>query len=314
MRYVFARRLRPRLPGALAACFLLSCVQGPDPAGLAAGVGREPPPAATAATQSAAGEPIVLMWQVQQSGPRGDFALLRGLGINTVQSSRIATWPPDEARGYLDAAEREGLRVIAYLGVFREGTGPGCGYAPPAMRFIDEFRDHPALFAWHSLDEPAGHRIAPACQRALYEAIKRRDPSHPVLVSTNNDDEADYDGYFAEDAFDIYEVHKYVNPHPAAAQGRMIELLRARRTRDYPVIITLRAFNAPHKPLRLDMREGSLDEQYEFFIAKPGITRNVGFYGWELAPNRGIRDDPGLRDAFAAFTARRLRDPEARLR
>ena len=102
------------------------------------------------------------------------------------------------------------------------------------------------------------------------------------MLSSNNDDAGDFDRYFAEDAFDILEIHKYVNPRPAAAQERMLALLRTRRTRGYPVIITLRAYDAPHKPARLPMVEGSLLEQYRYFIEGPGLTRNVGFYGWDL--------------------------------
>jgi hypothetical protein len=305
--------------GAVAAVCLLSCGPGPArtdaEANDEAAVARDVAPAPTAAPAAAGeAEPIVLMWQVQRTGPAGDFAVLRRLGVNVVQASQLASWPPGDVRAYLDGAQREGLRVIVYLGILRVGSGPGCGYAPAALRFIDEYRAHAAIFAWHSLDEPAGHGIAPDCQRALYRAIKSRDPGRPVMISTNNDDEDAYRAYFAEDAFDIYEMHKYVNPHPAEGQRRLLDLLRSHRTRDYPVIVTLRAFNAPHKPLRLSMSEGSFEEQYEFFIAAPGVTRDFGFYGWDLAPNRGIRDDPAIRGAFTAFMERRLREPGQRLR
>jgi len=301
--------------GAACAC-LATCGGRPD------AVGRVEPPAAGAAdahhpparVRAGLPDPIVLMWQVQQSGPHGDFALLRRLGINTVQSSRITTWPPSAVLAYLDAAEDAGLRVIAYLGLYREGTGPDCRYAPEANRFVAQYRSHPALLAWHSLDEPAGHGITPACQRALYAAIKLEDPVHAVMVSTNNDDESAYERYFAADAFDIYEVHKYVNPHPGTAQRDLLGLLGSLRPHGYPVIVTLRAFNAPAKPLRLDMTAGSFDEQYDFFIERPGLTRDVGFYGWELSPNRGIRDDPAIRGAFIEFMERRFRERESRLR
>ena len=246
-------------------------------------------------------EPVVLMWQVQQSGPAGDFALLRSLGINAVQSSRLATWPATEVQAYLDGAERAGLKVFLYLGVFRQGTGADCRYADEAARFVREWRSHPAIVAWHSLDEPGSNHISRDCQRALYRAIKALDPGRPVMLSSNNDDSRDYDRYFAEDAFDIFELHKYVNPRPAEAQARMLDLLRTKRRREYPVIITLRAYNAPHKPARLPMTEDSLQEQYRYFISGPAITRNFGFYGWDLSPNRGIKNDPAIRRSFDAL-------------
>jgi hypothetical protein len=244
------------------------------------------------------GEPIVLMWQVQQSGPTGDFELLRSAGVNAVQASRMATWPEADIRAYLDGAARNGLKVFAYLGIFREGTGPDCRYSDEAARFIRAWISHPAIYAWHSLDEPGSNHITRDCQRALYRAIKALDPGRPVMLSSNNDDAGDFDRYFTEDAFDIFELHKYVNPRPDAAQERMLELLRTRRTRDYPVIITLRAYNAPHKPARLPMTEDSLREQYRYFIEGPRLTRNFGFYGWDLSRNHGIKSDPGIRRMF----------------
>jgi len=277
---------------------LASCDPGP--------VVRAPPqapaamraPESTAELAAVAAEPIILMWQVQQSGPAGDFEILRSLGINAVQASRMATWPEGEVRAYLDGARQNGLKVFAYLGIFREGTGADCRYSEGAEKFIRAWRSHPAIFAWHSLDEPGSNHIAPDCQRALYRDIKALDPGRPVMLSSNNDDAGDFDRWFAEDAFDIFELHKYVNPRPGDAQERMLQLLRTRRTRDYPVIITLRAYNAPHKPARLPMTEDSLREQYRFFIEGPGLTRNFGLYGWDLSRNRGIKSDPGIRRMF----------------
>lgn len=251
--------------------------------------------------------PIVLMWQVQQSGPHGDFALLRNLGVNAVQASKLATWPDAEIQAYLDGAHSERLKVFVYLGIFRQGDGPDCRYSDAGIRLIRTYQSHPAVYAWHSLDEPAGHGISRECQRALYDSIKALDPTRPVMVSSNTDDGDDYERYFEERAFDILEMHKYVNPHPSTAQERLLDLFRAHRSRDYPVIITLRAFNAPHKLARRPMTEGSLTEQYAFFFAEPPLTRNLGFYGWDLSPNRGLKNDPDLRRDFDALMARLAR-------
>jgi hypothetical protein len=199
--------------------------------------------------------------------------------------------------------------VFAYLGIFRQGTGADCRYSEEAERFVRAWRSHPAIYAWHSLDEPGSNHISRDCQRALYRAIKSLDPARPVMLSSNNDDAADFDRWFAEDAFDIFELHKYVNPRPAAAQERMLGLLRTRRTRDYPVIITLRAYNAPGKPARLPMTEDSLREQYRYFIDGPALTRNFGFYGWDLSRNRGIKADPAIRRMFDDLMGDLAREP-----
>jgi Glycosyl hydrolases family 2, TIM barrel domain len=291
--------------GGLAAC------DGGAPAPASVASGRQPALAQTVPDrrQSPDSEaaPIVLMWQVQQSGPHGDFALLRNLGVNAVQASKLATWPAAEIQAYLDGASSERLKVFVYLGIFREGDGPDCRYSDAGIRFIRTYQSHPAVHAWHSLDEPAGHGISRECQRALYDAIKALDPTRPVMVSSNTDDSDDYERYFDERAFDILEMHKYVNPRPSAAQERLLDLFRAHRSRDYPVIITLRAFNSPHKLARMPMTEGSLTEQYAFFFAEPPLTRNLGFYGWDLSPNKGLKNDPDLRRDFDALMARLAR-------
>jgi hypothetical protein len=266
----------------------------------------DPEFAAAAAATNAAGpkEPIVMMWQVQQSGPQGDFEKLKALGINTVQASRLASWPADQVKAYLDGAQKTGLKVIVFLGLFREGDDANCGYRDEALQFVRTYKSHPAIYAWHTVDEPAEHGITAACQRRLYKLVKAEDPSRPIMISTNNNTEAKYQQFFTEDAFDILEMHKYVNPRPGISQQRLMSLFTSNRKRSYPVIITLRAYNAPHKEKRESMTADSLEEQFEFFIKRPGLTRNVAFYGWDLNPSIGIKADPALQRQFEELMQR----------
>lgn len=250
---------------------------------------------------AAASEPIFMMWQVQQTGPKGDFEELRSLGINTVQASRLATWPAADVQAYLDGAERTGLKVIVYLGIFRKGSDANCDYSPEALQFMRTYKSHPAIYAWHTVDEPAEHDITVACQRRLYRLVKTEDPGRPVMISTNNNSQSKYSRYFAEDAFDIFEMHKYVNPRPGVSQQLLMSLFKSNRRRDYPVIVTLRAYNAPQREKREAMTSDSLQEQYRFFIEEPKLTRNVAFYGWGLSPSVGIKDDPALREQFVTL-------------
>jgi hypothetical protein len=96
-------------------------------------------------------------------------------------------------------------------------------------------------------------------------------------------------------------MHKYVNPAPGLSQQLLVRLFASNRTREYPVIITLRAYDAPHKEKRAPMTADSLNEQYEFFVTNPRLTRNVAFYGWDLSPSIGIKDDPALHGQFVKF-------------
>lgn len=252
---------------------------------------------------------FILMWQVQRDEPRGTFDYLRGIGVDAIQAFRLATWPKARVDAYLDAALRSKLKVIVYLGIFRIGNDTDCRYSDEGLEFLREYRKHPAVFAWHTIDEPAEHDISKPCQRALYAAVKAIDSEKPVMLSANNNTSAKFRKYFAEDAFDILEMHKYVNPGVGWRQRRLVSSFQKHRSRDYPVIITLRAFNAPHKPRRKPMSPGSLHEQYEFFIENSGISPHFGLYGWDLAPNRGISQIEDLKAEFESFMIRR-RDAE----
>jgi hypothetical protein len=65
-----------------------------------------------------------------------------------------------------------------------------------------------------------------------------------------------------------------------------------------PRIVTLRAFDAPGKVRREGMQAGGLASQYEYFFVKNRIGDDIGFYGWQLAPNLGISQIYWLRQEF----------------
>jgi hypothetical protein len=99
------------------------------------------------------------------------------------------------------------------------------------------------------------------------------DPKHPVLVSINFTKQQEYDGYFDERAFDILDLHKYPNPDVGPAQERLLSTFKQNRHRKYRVIVTLRAYEAPGKVRRQNMREGTLFQQYSFFFGPTGSAR-----------------------------------------
>lgn len=231
---------------------------------------------------------IVMMWQVTGRNYEADFREIRALGVNTVQSFALAGEDPAYVDGYLRAAGEAGLGVVPYLGKFIEGRDAGCALSAAGEDFVRARATAPALLAWHTVDEPANHGISKSCQRRIYERVKAIDPGHPVLVSVNFTKQREYDEYFDEGAFDILDLHRYPNPEVGPAQQRLLSTFRRNRSRDYRVIVTLRAFDAPAKVRRLDMRQGSLFEQYRYFFGADRVGQDVGFYGWRLAPNRGI--------------------------
>lgn len=255
-------------------------------------------------------EPIVLMWQVTGDGIAADFEVLAKAGVNAVQSFSLSRQPQEYVDAYMDAAAKQKLGVVAFVGNFVEGMDGACALSESGVAFVRRYASHPGLAAWHSVDEPANHDVSKECQRRVYARLKELDPKHPVFLSINFTKQSEYDRYFAEDAFDVLDLHKYVNPHVGRGQRSLVTLFKSNRKRAYPVIVTLRAFNAPGKVKRMDMRPGTLLEQYRFFFEEQKLTRNIGFYGWRLAPNKGIRQIDWVRAEFEEFAQRKLKRPQ----
>jgi hypothetical protein len=166
------------------------------------------------------------------------------------------------------------------------------------VQFILKWKDHPAIGAWHICDEPKERDISAANQVTLYQFVKEIDPLHPIMISTNVVSEKHFTKYFSDEAFDILDIHKYVNPDVSTAQRKQVQNLFKNTTKRFTVIATMRAYNAPiTKQKRKKMTDTSLREQYTFYVKESGL-QNIGFYGWALAPNRGIKDDPSIHSQF----------------
>jgi len=241
---------------------------------------------------------IVMMWQVTGRDYASDFREIKSMGANTVQSFALAGEDPAYVDGYLKAADEAGLGVVAFVGKFIDGQDDSCALSPAGADFVRSHAGAPALLAWHTVDEPTNHQITKACQRRIYDQMKAIDPKHPVLVSINFTKQQEYDGYFDERAFDILDLHKYPNPDVGPAQERLLSTFKQNRHRKYRVIVTLRAFDSPGKATRASMREGTLFQQYEYFFGRDKVGNDIGFYGWRLAPNRGIAQIDWLKAEF----------------
>lgn len=87
----------------------------------------------------------------------------------------------DGGREWLDTCHDHGMKALVGL------------YRPPvkesrfegAIRRIEQFRDHPALLAWHTMDEPGWEKEGDRgdlYMPAAYEVCREHDPDHPVTA------------------------------------------------------------------------------------------------------------------------------------
>jgi hypothetical protein len=158
----------------------------------------------------------------QEIGP--DFATLAKAGINLVHSY---AWEGEadckKGQQWLDAAQAAGIKAL--VGIYRPDL--------LEMKFertverIRQFRNHPALLAWHVMDEPNWDRVDTSClglpvqghpgreyMPAAYRVIKENDPAHPVTTVTVNRDQIQQ----FIDTVDIMQTDYYcIPPLPATS-------------------------------------------------------------------------------------------------
>ncbi len=99
----------------------------------------------------------------------------------------------------LDPYWKKGLRVIAsvtdYVGVRGSKLKTSSDERAYTSRYLDAFKDHPALLAWYIADEPNVAKTANLTARNLQ--IREADPDHPTFIVLDNPDRpADFvEGY-----------------------------------------------------------------------------------------------------------------------
>jgi hypothetical protein len=243
-------------------------------------------------------ERLILMWIVEKSTSDNELTFLRKKGVNLIQTFHLLQWSDEEVRHYLDRAERFGFGVIMTVQSLTMKKSDGTGYAfnyEKARSFINKWKGHPAVFAWHAFDEPAQKNISATFQEDVYSFIKSLDPKGCVFLSWNGVLMKDYRRFFSEKSFDMLGIHKYVVSSFGFRQRTQMKNFLSSRTKSYPVIITLRAFNSHRRPLLLP---DSLKEQYDSYMKENTFTKNIGFYGWANSPNKGIKDVPDIMRQF----------------
>jgi len=90
-------------------------------------------------------------------------------------------WTPDAERqfkSYLDKAHAHGVYVWPFLREMVELHRPGM--RERLARFVQTYRDHPAVLFWKSADEPEWGRLPVEPLKEAYDLIRQLDPNHPV--------------------------------------------------------------------------------------------------------------------------------------
>ncbi len=158
-----------------------------------------------------------------------------------VTEEAVAEW-----RAFMDASWRQGLRVIFHLPMKLDDNS--CTADEEASRtLVEAFRDHPALLAWHTVDEP-GSRATPEKLLRAANLVRELDPHHPVWINeaTFWQKALEY-CETAQPACDVFSVDHY--PIGAAGDGvrsiatwseRLNDLGRGRK----PMLMWLQAFGA----------------------------------------------------------------------
>ena len=243
----------------------------------------------------------VFLWQVQAPITDAEMAEIKQLGVTTIQSFGLLEKNKTDVQNYLDLALKYDLKVMAYLQryVERIDENQGCRLNEKGKQMVKTYHQHKAIYAWHTLDEPVIHDWSKQCQQDLHDYIKSVDPNLKVMISTNIFRQEHYDDYFQPTALDIMDLHKYSNPIAGWKQLQMLELYKENQTKkNIELIITLRAYNAPHKKLRKDMTADSLIKNYNTLFRNNSLTESVGFYGWDLSTNLGIIKSDYIRQQF----------------
>ncbi|MCP4645972.1 MAG: hypothetical protein GY851_36345, partial [bacterium] len=158
-----------------------------------------------------AGKPFFAIGVYSAGNPK-DLPVLAEAGFNTVHSySWEGQQSPESGKAWLDAAHEAGLMCL--MGLYRPDVKAMDFEA--SVRRIETYRDHPALLAWHTMDEPAWDKEenqGQAYMPAAYKLIKEHDPNHPVTAVVCHFG----DPKLFEDSMDVMQADYYpVPPIPA---------------------------------------------------------------------------------------------------
>jgi hypothetical protein len=126
-------------------------------------------------------EPFFAIGLYSAGGPL-DMPVIAEAGFNVIHSyawEGQATW--EEGEAWLDAAHENGLKAL--VGLYRPHVREM--KLESAITRIEKFRGHPAVLAWHLMDEPGWEKegdMGKEYMPAFYELVKQHDPDHPATA------------------------------------------------------------------------------------------------------------------------------------
>jgi hypothetical protein len=151
--------------------------------------------------------------------------------------------------------------VMADLHEHHINTLCGIGYTAKDMPLIeahgmmlvprptDEFlalKDSPSLLAWYLEDEPEEHNVAPADVKKKYDALKAKDPDHPIgVVHDMTIGPKNYKGASDFTITDVYPVTKN-RDFPMHAVGDYADNARAVNGANWPNWVFVQTFGGPN--------------------------------------------------------------------
>ncbi len=161
------------------------------------------------------------------------FPVLAETGFNTVVGSA--------STGYLDAAQKNGLKVLA-----APGSQAGPNFDPlAAQSAVRKFDRHPALWSWYLVDEPDLNQISPDAVREANSTVKKAGAIKPTSLVLYKGSEALHYANIA----DITMIDRYpIAWQPLAAFSQHVGMVRLALGPKKPLMAVIQAFDWSYFP------------------------------------------------------------------
>ncbi|MBI2303103.1 MAG: hypothetical protein HYU66_29700 [Armatimonadetes bacterium] len=214
--------------------------------------------------------------------PDTALAKAKALGFNCFQGwgNSVA-----QARAQLTAGAKAGLKVILEMSPFLRDS-----YKRDALlAVVRALKDHPALLAWYTVDEPAGQQHA-WCLDA-YRLCRAEDPHHPVyLVMCDPSQFGRYAPTTDILAIDPYPIaHQPIRMVAAWTQAAQRAVAGRQPVWVIPQLQNLTAYTDPTKG------RGPTPAEEWCMVAQALIygAKGIVYYPWDDGPN-GLVHEPAL--------------------
>jgi hypothetical protein len=222
--------------------------------------------------------------------------------------------PKDDPISYLDRAEANGLKVLAWF----SGSYALKTVTPAALDpWVAKVKSHPALYGYVSVIEPGAvtAMLTLADLRVLYQHLKSLDPGHPVVVSYGHlpwfGDATNDFGRGVADSI-ITEWYPVVFPSPAYPAGwvttgpailRNVRSVVAARAPGTPIWVSVQM----HEYLHSNKRQPSFTEVIKMIdqgFDEMG-ARGVLYYPWHTSSNytNDLSRNPELQESVRVSIA-----------